>query len=139
MSLRLVVLDTSILVSAGLRAEGLEARVIDLVLEDELILLTCPEIVREYQEVLRRPKFRRFGFPPYWLDNLLKLGHHRTDNPPPWPLPGPDPDDLPFLALAHELDGTLITGNLKDFPPDLRRGTTVLNAREFLGRYEAWI
>jgi len=70
------------------------------------------------------------------LGNLLKLAHHRTEDPPPWSLPGPDPDDLVFLALAHEMDAALITGNLKVFPPALRQGTTVLNAREFLERYE---
>jgi len=134
-SLRLVVLDTNILVSAGLRADGSEAKVLDLVLEDELILLTCPEIIDEYQEVLGRPKFKRFGFPPHWLDLLLKLGHHRTDNPPAWPTPGPDPDDLVFLALADLMDATLITANLKDFPAELAQGTTVLNARTFLEHY----
>jgi putative PIN family toxin of toxin-antitoxin system len=135
-SLRLVVLDTNILVSAGLRADGSEAKVLDLVLEDELILLTCPEIVDEYREVLSRSKFKRFGFPPRWLDQLLKLGHHRTDSPPPWPMPGPDADDLVFLALAHLMDATLITGNLKDFPTELTRGTSVLNARTFLARHK---
>jgi hypothetical protein len=32
------------------------------------------------------------------------------------------------------MDGTLVTGNLKDFPAEIRRGTTVLNAREFMER-----
>jgi len=135
MSLKLVVLDTNILVSAGLRAGGREAEVLDLILDDEIILLTCPEIISEYLEVLRRPKFRRFGFPPAWLDWLLLLSHHRTENPPPWPIPGPDPDDLVFLALAHAMDATLISGNLKDYPEAIRRGTQVYNAREFLERY----
>jgi len=53
-------------------------------------------------------------------------------------LPGPDPDDLVFLALAHAMEATLVTGNLKDFPADLRRGAAVLNAREFLGECHAW-
>jgi len=135
MSLRLVVLDTNVLVSAGLRAAGAEAALLDLVLEDEIILLTCPGIVHEYLEVIHRPKFRRCGFPPIWLDNLLQLAHHRTENPPPWPIPGPDPDDLVFLALAHAMEGTLVTGNLKDFPEAILRGTQVLNARAFLEAY----
>jgi len=132
MSLRLVVLDTNLLVSAGLKSGGLEADVLDRVLEDEIILLTCPQVVAEYREVLHRPKFLRFGFPPRWLENLLKLAHHRLEDPPPWPLSGPDPDDLVFLALAHAMDGTLVTGNLKDYPEPIRSGTTVLNARAYL-------
>ena len=137
MSLKLVVLDTNVLVSAGLRADGLEAEILHLVLEDEIILLTCPGVVREYLDVLGRPKFLRFGFPPLWLDNLLQLAHHRTEDPPAWPMPGPDPDDLVFLALAHAMDGTLVTGNLKDFSEDLRAGTAVLKAREYLERYHS--
>ena len=137
MSLNLVVLDTNVLVSAGLRAGGLEAEVLDRVFENVLLLLTCPGIVDEYLDVLRRPKFQRFGFPPVWLDHLLLLSHHRTENPPAWPVPGPDPDDLVFLALAHAMEGTLITGNLKDYPDECRRGTTVLNARAFLERLRA--
>lgn len=137
MSLKLLVLDTNILVSAGLRADGLEAKVLELVLEDELIFLTCPGIISEYLEVLRRPKFRQFGFPPVWLDLVLLLSHHRTENPPPWPIPGADPDDLVFLALAHAMDATLVTGNLKDYPAEIRRGTNVLNAREFLERHSS--
>ena len=45
---------------------------------------------------------------------------------------GPDPDDLLVLALAHEMGGVLVTGNLKDYPARIRRGTPVLNARDFL-------
>jgi len=137
MSLSLVVLDTNILVSAGVRAGGLESQVLDLVLEDELILLTCPGVISEYLDVLHRPKFRRFGFPPVWLDLVLLLSHHRTENPPPWPIPGPDPDDLVFLALAHAMDATLVTGNLKDYPVEIRQGTNLFNAREFLERYRS--
>jgi len=137
MSLRLVVLDTNILVSAGLKATGLEADLLDRVLDDELILLTCPQVVLEYREVLHRPKFRRFGFPPHWLENLLKLAHHRLEDPPAWPMPGPDPDDLVFLALARSMDATLVTGNLKDYPERIRRGTTVLNARGYLEALKA--
>lgn len=132
MSSRLVVLDTNVLVSAGIKAGGLEWEVLDLVLEDELILVTCPGVVLEYRDVLKWAKFRKFGFPPRWLENLLKLSHHRLQDPPAWPLAGPDPDDLLFLSLAHDMGGTLVTGNLKDYPIRFRRGTPVLNAKEFL-------
>lgn len=135
MSPRLVVLDTNLLVSAGIRAGGLEWEILDLVLDEELILVTCPGIAAEYQDVLRRPKFRKFGFPPRWLDNLLKLAHYRLQDPQPWPLAGPDPDDLIFLALAGEMGATLVTGNLRDFPPRIRRGTPVMNARQFLDAF----
>jgi predicted nucleic acid-binding protein len=91
-------------------------------------LVTCPDIVLEYQDVFHRPKFHRFGFPPLWLNNLLKLAHHHTENP--------DPNDLVFLSLAHRMEATLVTSNLKHYPIEMRRGVIVLNAREFLEQYQ---
>jgi predicted nucleic acid-binding protein len=53
------------------------ARILDLVLEDELILLTCPGIVDEYREVMGRLKFKRFGcFPGTLPATFLTLSRH---------------------------------------------------------------
>jgi len=50
----------------------------------------------------------------------------------PWPLPGPDPKDLPFPALAHAAGAWLVTGNLRYFPEPIRNGVTVLSPAEYL-------
>jgi predicted nucleic acid-binding protein len=67
--MRLVVLDTNIIVSAGIKPGNAPAKlVMDWVLEGQIQLVTSPWVVNEYREVVRRPKFRRYGFPPDWFE-----------------------------------------------------------------------
>jgi len=130
--MRLAVLDTNVVVSAGIRADGPPAALIlDWVLEGQVQVVTCPWIVEEYRQVARREKFRAYGFPPLWLEFLIEESLHLPD-PDPWPYAVPDPEDAPFLALAHAAGAWLITGNLKHFPEKARRGVTVLSPAEYL-------
>jgi uncharacterized protein len=129
---RLAVLDTNIIVSAGIRPEGAPAKlVMDWVLDGQLQLVTSPWIIEEYRPVVERPKFRRFGFPPLWLEFLIEESMRLTD-PARWPHAGPDPKDIPFLALAQSAGAWLVTGNLKHFPEETRAGVTVLSPTEYL-------
>jgi predicted nucleic acid-binding protein len=135
--MRLIVLDTNVIVSAGIHPPGNVSRsapaklVMDWVLERELQLVTSPWIVAEYREVVRRPKFWRYGFPPLWLEFLIEESL-RLPDPEVWPYPAPDRKDLPFLALAHAAGAWLITGNLKHFPEPARAGVVVLSPAEYL-------
>lgn len=131
----LVVLDTNVVVSAAIHAEGAPARLVERVLSEETIAATCPRIVAEYRAVVARPKFRRLGLPPIWLDALLLLAHHRVRDPRPWPVPGPDPDDLVFLALAKATGAVLVTGNAAHFPPRIRLGVEVTNPASYLSSH----
>ncbi len=130
--MRLVVLDTNVIVSAGIRPEGAPAKlVIDWVLDGQVQLVTCPLIVKEYRAVVKRTKFYRFGFPPLWLEFLIEESL-RLPNPADWPHAGPDPKDMPFLGLAHSAGAWLVTGNLKHFPQRIRDGVTVLSPSDYL-------
>jgi putative PIN family toxin of toxin-antitoxin system len=130
--MRLVVLDTNVVVSAGIKPEGAPAKLMmDWVLEGQVQVVTNPWIAAEYREVVRRTKFFRYGFPPLWLEFLIDESLHLPD-PEAWPHAGPDPRDLPFLALARAAGAWLVTGNLKHFPPPLRNGVTVLSPAEYL-------
>lgn len=129
---RLVVIDTSVVVSGGLKAKSPPAQVIEEILNGNLILVTCPDIVNEYLEVMSRPKFKQFGFPPIWLKTLLKLSHMTNQNPEATPHVFTDPKDAVFYHLAQSYGAVLITGNLKHFPKDDVNGTRVLSPREFL-------
>ncbi len=51
-------LDTNVVVSAHLNAEGYERHVLDLVLAGKLQIAVSVAILEEYEGVLRRPKFR---------------------------------------------------------------------------------
>jgi uncharacterized protein len=133
---RLAVLDTNIIVSAGIRPEGAPAKlVMDWVLEGQVQLVTSPWIVEEYRAVVERPKFHRFGFPPLWLEFLIEESM-RLPDPAFWPYAGPDPKDIPFLALAHSAGAWLVTGNLRHFPEETRGGVTVLSPTDYLAHLE---
>ena len=134
--MRLVVLDTNVIVSAGIKPGTPPAILImNWILESRIQLVTSPAIVAEYREVARRPRFRRYGFPPQWLEFMIEESL-RMDEPPAWPGVGPDPGDLPFLALARAAGAWLVTGNLKHFPSELREGVTVLSPTEYLAHLE---
>jgi putative PIN family toxin of toxin-antitoxin system len=130
--MRLAVLDTNVIVSAGINPEGPPAGLMmDWVLEGLVQVVTCPWIVDEYREVVRRTKFFRYAFPPLWLEFLIDESL-RLPDPGAWPYSGPDPKDLPFLALAHAAGAWLVTGNLKHFPEPIRNGVTALSPADYL-------
>jgi putative PIN family toxin of toxin-antitoxin system len=129
--MRFVILDTNVLVSAGLKLDSVPIRlVMDGMQSKRVQFVTCPSIISEYREVLWRPKFMRHGFPPKWLEYLIKNSLQLAD-PTPWPHAVPDRSDAPFLALANASGAWLVTGNLKHFPQEARCGVIVLSPTEY--------
>jgi putative PIN family toxin of toxin-antitoxin system len=134
--MRLVVLDTNVIVSAGIKPGSAPAKlVMDWVLEGQVQAVVSPWIVEEYREVARRAKFRRYGFPPQWLEFLIDESLHLSD-PAAWSIAGPDLKDMPFLAVAHIAGAWLVTGNLKHFPEVARNDVRVLSPAEYLNHLE---
>jgi len=91
-----VVIDTNILVSALLQPEGRPAAVLMLVLSGEVQLCVSDPVFAEYDEVIRRPRFKRSrAVIEKTLQSVRKLGH--------WVKPTvrveecTDPDDNIFL------------------------------------------
>lgn len=91
-----------------------------------------PAILREYSDVLLRP---RFGFPADEVDALMGLFHRHGGLFEPVPIgrSSPDPDDDEFIAcvLAARAD-FLVTGNKRHFPQTAVVGARVVNAAELL-------
>lgn len=134
--MRLIVLDTNVIISARLSPGGAPAKLLmDYVLTGSVRLVTCPSVIQEYLEVAHRPKFARFQFPPPWLEELIEASLQSPD-PAPWPLALPDAADAVFLSLAHASGAWLVTGNLKHFPKSARRGATVISPAEYLADLE---
>jgi uncharacterized protein len=132
--MRLIVLDTNVLVSAGISPDGPPAKIVeDLVLGGKVQTVTSPSVVAEYREVFRRAKFFRYGFPPLWLEFMIEESLQLKE-PELWPHPCPDPKDAPFIALAHTSGAWLVTGNLKHFPETIRNGVTVVSPADYLAR-----
>ena len=130
--MHLAVLDTNVIVSAGLSPLGPPAKIItEWVIGGTVHIVTSPRIVAEYREVVRRAKFYGYGFPPLWLGHLIE-GSTQLPDSDSWPYVCPDPKDTPFLALAHAAGAWLVTGNLKHFPEAVRNGVTVLSPADYL-------
>ena len=56
--MRRAVLDTNVVVSALLVPNGTQAKVLLFALSGAVTLCLSPSILQEYEEVLRRPRFR---------------------------------------------------------------------------------
>ncbi len=130
--MRLVVLDTNVIVSAGINARGAPAAIVfEGVLEGRVQVVTSPHVAREYVEVMRRAKFLRYRFPPPWLEFLIDESLALPE-PAPWSLACPDHGDAPFLALAATAGAWLVTGNLKHLPKASRGDVTVVSPSDYL-------
>ena len=129
--MRLVVLDTNVIVSAGISSISAPAKIIDdWILDGKVHLVTSPQVIAEYREVIQRAKLLRYEFPPLWLEDLIGESMQLPD-PYSWPFTCPDPKDTPFLALAHAAGAWLVTGNLKHFPESIRHGVTVISPADY--------
>jgi uncharacterized protein len=126
-----VVIDTNILVSALLRPEGLPAAVLILVFSGQVPLYVSDAVFAEYDEVIRRPHFKRSpDVIEGTLQSIRKLGH--------WVKPRyrveecSDPDDNIFLECAQAASADyLVTGNQRHFPHRWRK-TQIISARELI-------
>ena len=128
--MRLAVLDTNVVVSAAIQQLGPCGRIVDEAISGQIVIVTCPAVVAEYREVTNRPRLAKYRLPPDWLDFLVGQSFDRPD-PEPWPIQGPDPDDLVFLALAKASGAVLVTGNLADYSVGIRGGVTVLSPKDY--------
>jgi putative PIN family toxin of toxin-antitoxin system len=126
-----VVLDTNVVVSAYLNAEGYERHVLDLVLAGKLQLAVSEAILAEYEGVLRRPKF---GISPRQVTRSLRMIRMaaRVVRRPRELNAALDPADNRFLECAEAAKADyLVTGNKRHFPKQWRQ-TLVVSARELL-------
>jgi uncharacterized protein len=127
-----IVLDTNVLVSGLLSPHGPPGRIVDLVVDGAVTLLVDDRIVLEYREVLARP---RFGFAAGDIEavlSLIDLAGERV-RAAPLSLPLDEPDDLPFLEVAHSGGAeALVTGNPRHYRGAAALGVRVMSPAIFL-------
>nr|VFK67393.1 MAG: hypothetical protein BECKUNK1418G_GA0071005_11403 [Candidatus Kentron sp. UNK]VFK72758.1 MAG: hypothetical protein BECKUNK1418H_GA0071006_11373 [Candidatus Kentron sp. UNK] len=126
-----IVIDTNILVSAVIR-DGLPERVLLWCLgQPEVVWLVTPNIVDEYLEVIRRPKFALSGATIAWWSALLASDTRLIR--PGFLIDFPrNRKDAPFLACA--LSGGadyLITGDGDFTDAQAIISTKIISARRF--------
>ncbi len=131
MPLPKVVLDTNVVVSALLSERGNEALVLDLCLAQKLQLYVSKDILTEYEEVLKRPRFK---IDPKHVAAVMQLIRKAAKIVKPIHALAvcTDEDDNRFLECTEAAAADyLVTGNLRHFPKQHEK-TRVLNARSFI-------
>lgn len=130
------VVDTNVLISAALRAEGPPRRVLDVMRRRSGVLLFSGETYRELRSRLRRPKFDRYAsrtIRAVYLAQLMTVSEwvSITDAK----LGCRDPDDDKFLETALIGDaGCIITGDRDLLEMSPFQGISILSPSEFLNR-----
>jgi putative PIN family toxin of toxin-antitoxin system len=130
-----VVLDTNVLVSGLLGPEGNCGQILREARAGRLEPVYSAEIMAEYLTVLSRPKL---GLDAVDVDQLLEQIERDGLLVSPAPMaPLKDASDTKFLAAAISAGaGTLITGNLKDFPRSPHKGVKIVGPAGFLAAWE---
>ena len=100
-----VVLDANVLVSAFLNSEGASRRILNLVAEGELTLVTCEAALTELARVLSYPRLmRRYAIEPAqaaeYVSRLMEIAVLVEEYGIPAMEDFADPDDLIYLAVA---------------------------------------
>jgi putative PIN family toxin of toxin-antitoxin system len=106
-----VLVDTNVLLSAALRDRLPEKVVLHIATSDECIWLVTPEILGEYVDVLKRPKFAFSADAVAAWSSLLASRTVYVESPSAVEF-ARDPKDAPFLAAAIATSADfLITGD----------------------------
>ncbi len=112
------VIDTNVIVSALLakHPDSAPVQVIEQVFDRVIVPMFNDEILSEYKEVLKRPKFLFAEDSVYdMLGAIIEAGvaFERAESVEVFP----DPKDVVFYEVAiSRNDSYLITGNIKHFP-----------------------
>jgi putative PIN family toxin of toxin-antitoxin system len=126
------VIDTNVLVSALLSShdDAATVLVVGKLFSGEVIPIFSDEIIKEYNEVLRRKKFHfSEDAVSMLLQTIEKYGERVIPTPTGELLP--DIKDLPFYEVVvekQEDNAYLVTGNMKHFPVR----PFIVTAKEFL-------
>ena len=113
------VIDTNVLVSAMLKRTSIPGNVIEFTFSGTIVPLLNKQIVKEYREVLGRPKFHLTNeIINSVVSEMERLGIYVDADK--LDLVFPDPKDQVFYEVVMEErkseDAYLVTGNIKHFP-----------------------
>jgi len=112
-----VVLDTNVLVSAFWSRDSNPAKIVSLVLNDNITPCFDSRIMSEYSGVLYRKKF---GFERWEIHQVLTQIENNGLSVVPMPLSihFVDEADKKFYEVSKHCNARLITGNVRHYPRD---------------------
>ena len=119
------VIDTNVIVSGLMTPSGSSAQIIDAILNGQVKLVYDSRILKEYRDVLSRPRLK---LPPMKIQALLVSMHRQLlVSPRVSGIIGPDSDDIIFIEAAlATTDKTIITGNLAHFQKRILQEVRIL-------------
>jgi len=125
------VIDTNVLISAVLTPGGVCDQLIQHAVAGHFVPAWDNSVLAEYRDVLSRPKF---GLSRAAVRDLLAaFPHSGFCRGVAAGANLPDPDDVPFVAVAlATANRTIVTGNPKHFPPLAIKSVTILSPRAAL-------
>lgn len=126
-----IVVDTNVVVSGALADEGLPASILDLAANQKVLMVVSPDILAEYAEVLRRPRFK---LSPACVNQALSVIRKTSElvRPARRLSISRDESDNRFYECAEAGNADfLITGNTRHFPLH-HKGARVVTPREFI-------
>jgi putative PIN family toxin of toxin-antitoxin system len=133
-----VIIDTNVIVSSLIQISYPHRIIFDLFIEDKILLCISPQLITEYYEVLKRPKFTQFlefavkarvvlaniemkaiSYEPHIAIDLIS-----------------DRDDNKILELADECTADyIVTGNTKDFTFPFYKKTRIVTPKDYWENY----
>jgi putative PIN family toxin of toxin-antitoxin system len=126
-----LVTDTNIVVSGTLVDKGPSAAILELATSRQVQMFVSPAILAEYENVLRRPRFK---LDPARITALLRLLASVSIEvlPSRTLTTSPDETDNRFLECAEEAGADfLVTGNIRHFPSQWQT-TKIITPRNFI-------
>lgn len=114
-----VVIDTNVLVSAMLKWDSVPGNMMELAFSGSIVPILNAAILKEYREVLARPKFHLTG---EIINDVLETIENNGIyvDAETLDIDLPDPKDRVFYEIVmeerKEEDAYLVTGNIKHFP-----------------------
>ena len=131
-----IVLDTNVLISSLLSSKGAPAKILDLILGDQVLVAYDNRILGEYEEVLSRPEFHIHPSRAFAVVNHIEISGHYIESESLSAEGFTDPDDIMFaeVFITSEAEA-LVTGNLRHYKPLLSKNMLVLTPAQFLERF----
>lgn len=112
--MRRIVLDPGVLVSALITPGGAPGELLRQIQKRDFTLVASPQLLDELEEVLEREKFRRYvdlDATAAYVEAVRALAEIAADPEGEPPLRCEDPDDDYLIALAHDQNATLVSGD----------------------------
>lgn len=131
-----IVLDTNVLISSLLNSKGAPAKILDLILGDQVLVAYDNRILGEYEEVLSRPEFHIHPSRAFAVVNHIEVSGNYIESESLSTEGFTDPDDIMFaeVFITSEAEA-LVTGNLRHYKPLLSKNMLVLTPVQFLERF----